>query len=400
MQDSHRQLITVLIALFTLLQLAVLFVFGYTPYPDRNGYITLAEECLNHGEPYPVTSLLNDYPFLWNIGAINLTAASLALFHSVKPLLILYSLMKGVTAWLFYTVTKHIYGSCTALIAITLYVLYPANYGEGTSLLSELPFMFLVMTALYLTIVRKWIFMAGIFLALANWIRPMAIIFLMALLIYLMFKWQKSLKLIIGYIMMTCIIGFTSQQRTGLFLYQAKTGWMALTDFSTGNGADSQKVRDCSSWNVAQKDSVWKSMFFIWLKKHPMEYVSQMPGKFVDTYASDNVNMCTFIPDKANTEYMYETVSMKTIIHCLPRLAAVQWLTLLNLIFYYLLLLSALASLLYFDKNTHLLPLAVIILGTMILLIAGHGEARFHTPFMPFFIMLSATFFKKILWKG
>ena len=87
MQDSHRQLVIILIGLFTLFQLIILFIFGYTPYPDSNGYILLAQESVAHGEPYPIASKLNEYPFLWNIGAINAVAVSLALFHSVSPLL-------------------------------------------------------------------------------------------------------------------------------------------------------------------------------------------------------------------------------------------------------------------------------------------------------------------------
>ena len=32
----------------------------------------------------------------------------------------------------------------------------------------------------------------------------------------------------------------------------------------------------------------------------------QMPRKLINTYVSDNVNMCVFLPDKAEKEYMYE----------------------------------------------------------------------------------------------
>ena len=44
MQNSSRQLSILLIVLFTLAQLVILFLFGYTPYPDSEGYISLAEE--------------------------------------------------------------------------------------------------------------------------------------------------------------------------------------------------------------------------------------------------------------------------------------------------------------------------------------------------------------------
>ena len=400
MQDSHRQLILILIAVFTILQLVILVVFGYTPYPDSDGYLYLAQESLHYGELYPVTSLLNDYPFLWNIGSINITVASLALFHSITPLLVVYALMKGITAWLLYELTRKICGSQTAFITLIIYLIYPANYGECTSLLSELPFMFFIMLGIYLSIVKDKTLLGGMLLAVANWFRPMGIVFLLAMIIFFLYQWRKSLKLLIGYIAMITIIGCATMYRTGLFLYQAKTGWMALMDYSSDYASESMMVRKYADWNVSQKDSAWQSLFFDWLKDHPTEYMKQMPPKLVNTYISDNVNMCTFIPGKADKEYMYEEVSMQTLIDSFPKLSVVQWLTVINLIVYFCIIISALCSLYWFNRKKYLLPIAIIVLGTLLLLFVGHGEARFHIPFMPFFMMLSAMFINKRVCKG
>ena len=400
MQDSHRQLILILIAVFTILQLVILVVFGYTPYPDSDGYLYLAQESLHKGEPYPVTSLLNDYPFLWNIGSINITVASLALFHSITPLLVVYALMKGITAWLLYELTRKICGSQTAFITLIIYLIYPANYGECTSLLSELPFMFFIMLGIYLSIVKDKTLLGGMLLAVANWFRPMGIVFLLAMIIFFLYQWRKSLKLLIGYIAMITIIGCATMYRTGLFIYQAKTGWMALMDYSSDYASESMKVRKYADWNVSQKDSAWQSLFFDWLKDHPTEYIKQMPPKLVNTYISDNVNMCTFIPGKADKEYMYEEVSMQTLIDSFLKLSAVQWLTVINLIVYFCIIISALCSLYWFNRKEYLLPIAIIVLGTLLLLFVGHGEARFHIPFMPFFMILSAIFINKRVCKG
>lgn len=396
MQNSHHQLIIILIVIFTLLQLAVLLIFGYTPYPDSEGYIYYAEESLSNSQPYPVTTMLHKYEFLWNIGAINAIVASLAVFHSITPLLVVYALMKGLTACFFYAVSNKLFGVQTAFISLILYVIYPANYGESTSVLSELPFMCFMMAGIYLALVKKWYVLAGMMLAVGNWFRPMAIVFLLALIVYLMFRWKNSLKLIMGYIIMIAIIGTLTMNRTGLFLYQAKTGWMALMDYSSDHSPKSMKVRERNDWNVAQKDSVWKSLFIDWVKDHPTEYIGQMPTKLVNTYVSDNVNMCTFIPDKNKIDYMYEEVSMPTLIKTFPNYSAVQLLTLLNLAFYYSILFVSLFGLLFYRHQAYLLPISIIILGTMILLLAGHGEARFHIPLMPFFIMMAA---QQIVWK-
>ena len=400
MQNRHHQLSLWLIVIFTVSQLVILFTFGYTPYPDSEGYLLFANDAVLHSEPYPVTTCLNQYDFLWNVGAINSVALSLYLFHSYVPLLILYSLMKGATAWFFYCVTKKITNQHIAFIALILYIIYPANYGEGTSLLSELPFMFFIMMGLYFSLVRNWFFFGGMMLAVANWFRPMAIVFLLALIIYYLLKWQKSGRLLIGYLVMILIIGSLSYYRTGLFLYQAKSGWMALTDYSTCHSPESMQIKERTDWNVAQKDSAWRSLFFDWLKDHPKEYISQMPRKLVNTYVSDNVNMCTFIPDKAKKEYLYEEVSLGTLIRCFPYYSLIQWLTLLNLFIYYVFLAMAFASLFYFKKENCLFAISVIVLGTLMLLFVGHGEARFHIPFMPFIMMLAAVFSSQKIWKG
>ena len=400
MQNSHRQLVLMLIAVFTILQWLTLAIFGYTPYPDSNGYIALAEECIAENDWYPIATKINEYPFLWNIGAINAVVLTLKWFHSVTPLLIVYALMKGITAALFYAVTRKINGPHVAFIALILYVIYPANYGEGTSVLSELPFTFFVMLGIYLSIARNCSITGGMMLAIANWFRPMGIVFLLAMTVFFLFRWRKSLKLLIGYTAMITIIGCATMHRTGLFLYQAKTGWMALMDYSSDHAPKSMKVRERTDWNVAQKDAAWQSLFTDWLKEHPKEYLAQMPSKLMNTYISDNVNLCTFIPDKAEKDYMYEEISLKTIIRQIPHWSAVQWLTILNLLFYYSLLLMAIASLFYFSRDTHLLPVSIILLGTILLLLVGHGEARFHIPFMPFFMMLAACFIERITWKG
>ena len=400
MQNSHRQLVLILIAAFTILQLLILAIFGYTPYPDSNGYISIAEECIAGNDWYPIATKINDYPFLWNIGAINAVVWTFKLFHSVTPLLVVYSLMKGITAGLFYAVTRKTNGSHAALVALILYIVYPANYGEGTSVLSELPFMFFIMLGIYLSLVRNFSIIGGMMLATANWFRPMGIVFLVALLIFFLFKWRKSLKLVIGYAVMITIIGCTTMHRTGLFLYQAKTGWMALMDYSSDHAPESLEVLKRADWNVSQKDSAWQSLFFDWLKDHPTEYVKQMPPKLVNTYVSDNVNMCTFIPNKTDKEYMYEEVSMQTLIDSFPKLSAVQWLTVINLIVYLCIIACAFCSLYWFNRNKYLLPVSIVLIGTLLLLFVGHGEARFHIPFMPFFMMLSAVFINKKVCKG
>lgn len=398
MQNSHHKIITA----FTLLQLIILCIFGYTPYPDSEGYIKLANDCLIYNEPYPVSIKLTDLAFIWNIGAINTVALSLKLFHSVVPLLVCYSLMKGMTAWMLYKITQQITNTRIANIALLIYVLYPANYGEATSVLSEVPNIFFSLTALYLIICKKKNVMGGGIIAIANWFRPIGLVYIIAVIIY---QRKKAVKTMIGYAAMIGIIGWMSYYRTGCFIYQAQTGWMALLQYSVDNTAtksdDALPVITDTHINVTEKDKIWRNRFFAWLKEHPADYIAQMPEKLYKLFVSDNVNMCAFLSHKQHRKYLYSELNMRQLANDFPAYTPVQFLTMMNLFFYYILLVLFVTSCLQIRRlpyrQTLVLPFALIILNILMIMLVGHGEARFHYPFMPYIIIIDAVFISKII---
>ena len=398
MQNSYRQLIIITtISIFTLLQFIILFGYGYTPYPDSNGYILLASECVRMNEPYPVASQLHDLPFIWNVGAINLVALSLKSCGSIMPILCVYSLMKGCSAWLVYKIAYCLFKDKAAFITLILYVAYPANYGESTSVLSELPFTFFILLGILAALKRQNV-IGGMLMAFANWIRPMGIVFLLSTIIYqFIAKKKKALRNIVcGYLLMIAYLSFMSYFRTGYCIYQAKTGWMALLQYSVDNSPENDDYyTKADGYNAIQKDSVWQRRIIEWIAKNPKEYIRQIPKKLFKTYISDNVNFCTFLPDKNGSKYMYGEIDMKTLAHRFPNYNAIQWLTVCNLIYYYLLLALFMAGSIMAIKHRlsvpFALPISVGVIGTVILLMVGHGEARFHIPLMPFIIMIAAT---------
>lgn len=393
MQNSHRKLIISIIILFTVTQYAILAIFGYTPYPDSNGYMILAQEAVSYGQPYPATQQLENMNFLWNIGAINITALSLYLFHSVMPVLFTYTIMKGITAGLIYLISLKLFNKKTALIALFIYIMYPANYGESTSLLSETPFIFFGLTGVYAAIRNKYIY-SGIFIAIANWFRPMGIIFIAALIINCLVikKYKKAVHLVAGYMFFIFIIGSLSYLRTGNFIYQSKTGWMALLQYSVDHTADKEdnKLMIVETTNPIEKDKLWQKRCINWIAGHPLQYIKMMPKKLFNTYISDNVNMCTFISDKQKRKYMYQPVSMYSLRSDFPHYSSVQWLTVFNLLYYYILMMMFIISLWSIKLKIIVIPVSVIGVCTMVLLFFGHGEARFHIPLMPFVIMTVA----------
>ena len=419
MQNRYSKLI---VAVFLLLQFLILFVFGYTPYPDCEGYMAAASEALAQGSPYPSVRQLVDLEFVWNLGAINAVELSLWLTGSILPLLVVYTLLKGLTAWLVYLIMRHLSGPRVAMAALLIYVCYPANYGESTSLLSELPFVFFILLAVYEALVARRLLLGGMLMAVANWFRPMGLVFLLALVLLLVWlvwygkgkenngliykKYAPALP-IVGYVAMLLVIATATRCYCGRFIYQAETGWMGLMQYSWDHDTDQTSdlylfeqgdpmyVGEAAEVDGTVRDSRWRAHFVRWLRHGNVgEYIRQWPKKVVMTFVSDNTTFCTFVPEKRQQDYMYDMVSLPTLARSFPRLQAVQWLAVVNLLFYYALLLFYVGSLWLLRRRpwqaVDVLTLAIVALGTAVLMLAGHGESRFHQPFMPFIIMTVA----------
>lgn len=408
---------TTIILGFLILQLLILVIFGYTPYPDSDAYINLARYCLKEGQPYPVTADLQELRFIWNVGAINAVELSLYLFHSVVPLLLIYTLMKTATAYFLYMIADTIFSRRVAFIALLLYVVYPANYGEGTSTLAEVPFLFFIMAGIFLALryQHKWglIILGGCMMTIANWFRPLAIVFLAALSIYYIVMrrkdYIKSVYLCIGYLLMIGIIGGISYQRTGHFIYQARTGWQNLMQYSwdhnTNQEADGKLyshgdpmyIEGNDRMDCFERDSVWKERCIQWITSHPGGYMKQIPSKVFYTYISDNVNLCALMKDKSKP-YMYGEISMASLKQDFPRYSPIQLLTLINLLYYYALMITFIIGAIYMvrrrDKQVSL-SLLIIVLGTMAIAMVAHGEARFHNPYMPFVMLIVACYINR-----
>lgn len=383
--------IAYIIGIYTLIQVIILLGLGYTPYPDSQGYITCAQESLSHGQFYPAKEGLYTLPFLWNIGAINTVAFSIKYFHSIIPILIFYTFLKSGIILLTYLIAYQCFNKKIAYLAIIIAVLYPANYGEATSLLSEIPFVFCILFGIYTCINKKYL-AGGILLGCADYFRPIAIIFILAYIISNIRNYKGYFKVCLTYSMVIFCIGLGNYMSKGQFIYKAKTGWMALAQYhwtysTPPKGVEPMSITDNQQLTYTEKDEVWKRMFFYWLKTHKMEYIKQIPVKIYKTYISDNVNMCAFLSEKdKKSQYMYNKLSMVSLFRAFPHYSFAQWITLYNLIYYYGLMGFFLLS---YRQTRKVLPLTwnIFAIGTLFIALVGHGEARFHIPFMPFIII-------------
>ena len=464
MQNSHRTLkrtlsnnaYLIISALFLLLLIAILCIFGYTPTNDGEGYLDYARIALAEHQPYPSPKTILGQPFIWNPGIINLIILSLWAFQSLWPLLLTLCLMKALSAFLVAKIASKLFSHQTALIALFLYILYPNNWGQSTMLSSEIPMVFFTLLAVNLSLKnnnsprllrprRSHIplqFPAGITLAIANWFRPVATIFLVALVLYHPLKRSRLLRprrnstspilhLLSGYILTILIIGTSCYLRTGYFIYQSDTLWFNMAEatyekdpqphystemFPTGTA---RYIQDMQHKTAIECSHIWRQRSLKWLAEHPAQYLSKIPARLYYVYKNDIDNLSAFLPDKSNPAENYVTLPLKSILHLSKNSltfregTTVASLAIITTIFYILLLLSAIIATITTLRTTLHSPLNpqrhfhseaekqlstlnitlllfIIIAGSLALVLAVHGETRFKAPFMPFIFILAA----------
>lgn len=450
MQNSHRTLkrtlsnnaYLIISALFLLLLIAILCIFGYTPTNDGEGYLDYARIALAEHQPYPSPKTILGQPFIWNPGIINLIILSLWAFQSLWPLLLTLCLMKALSAFLVAKIASKLFSHQTALIALFLYILYPNNWGQSTMLSSEIPMVFFTLLAVNLSLKnnnsprllrprRSHIplqFLAGITLTIANWFRPVATIFLVALVLYHLLKRSRLLRprrnptrpilhLLSGYILTILLIATSCYLRTGYFIYQSDTLWFNMAEatyekdpqphYSTEMfpPGTARYIQDMQHKTAIECSHIWRQRSLKWLAKHPAQYLSKIPARLYYVYKNDIDNLSAFLPDKSNPAENYVTLPLKSILHLSKTSltfregTAVASLAIITTIFYILLLLSAIiATITTLRTNRHsplstlniTLLLFIIIAGSLALVLAVHGETRFKAPFMPFIFILAA----------
>ena len=414
---------------FLLLLLGVLIVFGYTPTNDGEGYIEYAQIAIADRQPYPTLHHIIGQLYIWNMGIINLVALSLGLTKSLYPLLILFCIMKALTAWLLAQTTAKLFNRQTALIALILYILYPNNWGQSTMLSSEIPMLFFVMVALRMAplsspegdttasnAIEAPSGAVGGALAPANWFRPVAAIFLLALVVYFFLfrkrQWKKlTLYLLSGYAIVVLLIGTSCYLRTGYFLYQADSLWFNMAEATYE--ADSQPhyntevfpkgtaryIDDMQHKTAIECSQIWRERSLKWLSEHPVEYLKKVPARLYYIYQNDIDNLAAFLPTKTDAANNFITLPLGSLRTQFSQLSAVQYFALFATILYLLLLLLATAGVLRLMLNCRwreaFLPVFIIVAASLALALLIHGETRFKAPFMPFLFMLAASCLSK-----
>ena len=294
----------VVFCLWVGIQLVLLLLYWDMPnHDDALAYQELAQECVDRGTWYPDVQNAHD-TFIFGPGYVNL----LVLFHHLFGTFYVVRLLNFILNILMlvevFVLAHRLFDKNTAYLAAILYMLTFSNLYLPIAMLTDLPFTFLLLTALLLCMEKKIlpVLVAGILIAVANWFRPLAFVFLFVLLLYFLINkrvWKYYAALVLPLLLTVFLIGQSAKARTGYFVYQAVSGGynLAMSSFDGANGlvnfsgfGDSTTyiyLKRPVAFDYMECDCYLKEGAIRWIRENPGKYLSQIPVKLAALYCED-----------------------------------------------------------------------------------------------------------------
>lgn len=400
---------TALIFILIAIQFVIIILYGNNQVADAAAYLHLAKQSFNFGY-YPNSANINDI-FIFNPGIVNYfmlllhisdNTKILCLFNIIWSLILLFSI-RYLTYSLFHNpfVTE---------LTIFFYCFSPVFWVEAGVTKTELPYTALVFLGLALIFSGKKynIMIAGIVLALSNWIRPLTIAFLLGGILYLVLsKNRKLIFALVGcYILLIILIGIISYIYTGYFIYQSTTAGFNLV-MGANDDADGSFENTCfqegkiaylppeirDTMTFAEKDNYYKKIAISWILKNPVKWFLLFPKKIFYMYGTEEFYSRLLFSNNADrvshTEYI---TSMPNRIFS-GKANFVDFYMIYSQITYMIILIGFVICIIVEIKRrecTKLIPLliAFFIGSSMTLVIVG--GARYHVPFEPILIIFAA----------
>ncbi|MDR2120051.1 MAG: glycosyltransferase family 39 protein [Tannerella sp.] len=366
-------------------------------FSDAAMYDEYARQCYAHKTLYPdATQVYTNYIF--NPGYVNWLLLHFLVFGSLSFVNVCNILLNVLIVWEIFLLAKYFFDRQTALISVILYCLLPSNTLIVQTHLTELPFMAAVLGAVCSVRRDKYLLLAlaGILLAAANWIRPVALLFLLPVVIYMFmhkFHARNYLSLLLPLFAATLLIGVCSKSSSGYFVYQSSSGGFNLVQGANdhadgGYGKECFKegnlgyIEDMAHRTFAERDSIWKARSVEWIKKNPVGYISLIPVKFARMWWGDDY-LGGFL--KGNPSFMSTNPS------AVQKIQRVLSGFLFSLT-YYVVMLCFMTALFKLRKkrnrDMYLLLLPIVLCTVMQVLI--YGSQRYHYPCIPFVIFFAA----------
>ena len=280
----------------------IVYFWGYPQKDDAGAYISRALRCFSNGEWYLMMEDVYS-TYIVTPGLINFLILQLRIFGTVNFNAILNLFLNIAMLLEVYYLGKKFFSERIGLISVIIFCLLYSNLFIVLGANTENSFLFLCLSALCLVLSGKWkyVIVAALLFALANWIRPLAIIYIFASIVYFFItkaKFYNYIALIIPYIFVLFIIGTVTEKKIGYFVYQSTTSGYNLL-MTAHNNADGYVnhsiyeegnigfIENGNSVTFAEKDSIWKIRSFKWIKEYPVRFMTLYLKKMLIVYSTD-----------------------------------------------------------------------------------------------------------------
>ena len=403
-------------ALLLAVQIGLLLRDTGVQFGDAKSYLDLAIYCAQNATWYPNAHNMYD-TYVFGNGYVNILAACMRLAPGLPWVALLNLAFMQAIVWLSAGIAWRTARSPRAACLTAVLVCLSAGFwGEVVASRTELCFIALACLSLYLLTFPCPVaaLLAGTVLALANWVRPLLVVYLPAMLLFLWLRRASARRmaaLLVGVLAVTLAVGASAQRRTGRFIFQAQTMGinmlMGANDDADGsyNNAVFQEGKagyidplQRERMTFYQIDTLYRDEAISWIARNVPSFLALAPAKLFYFLATDTYGGCAFLGRETdNLAYLLELWDVllgRGERSLLPGDVVVLY----EQAFYMCLLTAYALSVVNSLRRRCLrdtLHLHAIVLGACGVAVLTVGGARYHMPYIPIFCICTA-----LAWDG
>ena len=398
-------------ALLILIHLALCFTFDGAQVSDAESYLELARYYAMENSWYPGPGDLYA-TYIFGNGYVNLLSVVMRLSTDMIWAFLLNMLFAQMIVLSWADIAGQLTGRTqTACLTVVLLCAMCGLWGEVVATRTELCFMAFMGVSLALSLRKSAgaLLAAGVLMGLANWVRPLLVVFLPGVLLFFLMRrvgWKRVLAYLAGLALVIVLLGARTYQRTGRFVYQAQTMGvnmlMGANDDADGsyvgevyNEGKPGYVAPGSGVTFDERDARYKRYAVEWIMEHPLRFAALAPAKLFYYLATDIYCGSSFFGNRIQTDnlgYIRELAAIVTGRGARP-FALGDAVVILSQLTYMLVFIAYVAFVVDCLRRRcwlRLLPLHLIFALSCGVTVMTVGGARYHMPYLPIFCLCAA----------
>lgn len=414
--------ITVLLTLFvTMWQVYTVLTFNCIQNYETTTLYSLAKFSAENNTLYPsIANLYNNE--IYSPGYVNYLSLLLKIHGGVRFALLCNVALTLVLAFLIYYVASRVFQRRSVGFISVIILELTLSYTCAVLLFRSeilLSVALLGGFALCLSKLKGKYILAGIVFAYACWVNLISVVFIGAVILYLLFKKRASgnvLKMLISLACVVLVIQSASFYISGYSAFispvSGKNVIMSASDnYDSPEGANTVfkkgnegYIPNANSMTFIEKNNYWLSKSSEWISNNYGSYLLQTPTKLFNIYAPDTHYIYSYymnLPFNGNGDFSTIVKNFFTF-----NFGALSWVDSVmlfdHLVYWLTLIITAVASVFFIVTKKHrrsVIALLIFPAVSTIIYLFGATNSSMHVVFMPIFIMISAAGISELLMK-